>query len=37
LVSDVLPEIESDESGLQEERIAGFKLKLPNGELYQFE
>lgn len=37
LVPDVLPEIESDEPGLQEERIAGFKLRLPSGELYQFD
>ena len=35
LVSDILPEIESDEPGQQEERIAGFKLRLPSGELYQ--
>lgn len=37
LVPDVLPEIESDELGQQEERIAGFRLRLPSGELYQFD
>src|SRR5690606_32954595 len=37
IVPDVLQEIESEDPGVQEERVAGFKLKLPNGELYQFE
>ena len=37
LVPDILPEIENDGPGAQEERVAGFKLKLPSGELYQFD
>ena len=37
VVSDVLPEIENDDPGVQEERVAGFKIKLPSGELYQID
>ncbi len=37
MVPEILPEIGNDDPGVQEERVARFKLKLPNGELYQFE
>ena len=37
MVPDVLPEIENDDPGVQEERVAGFRLRLPSGELYRFD
>lgn len=37
MVPDILPEIENDGLGVQEERVAGFKIKLPSGELYQID
>ena len=37
LVPDILPEIENDGPGVQEERVAGFRLRLPSGELYRFD
>ena len=37
MVPDILPEIETDGPGVQEERVAGFKIKLPSGELYQID